>query len=150
MMIDNIFLKVYDCPHESQEVVMALGVGVDIISINRVKDAIETTGSIFLDKVFTPWEQQRAYTHPNPVAYLAMTFAAKEAIFKTFGIGWETGVQLKEIEIRDGQFGEPIPVLTGRFAQIASERGARKVLLSLSYDGEYAVGVAALSEGNEG
>lgn len=129
---------------------MILGVGVDIVCINRVKDAIENTGKVFLDKVFTPWEQQRAEMHPNPVAYLAMTFAAKEAIFKTFGIGWETDVQLKEIEIRDGQFGEPIPVLTGRFAQIASERGASKVLLSLSYDGEYAVGMATLSTGKEG
>lgn len=83
------------------------------------------------------------------MAYLAMTFAAKEAIFKTFGIGWETGVQFKEIEIRDGESGEPIPVLSGRFAQIAAERGASRVLLSLSYDGEYAVGMATLATGEE-
>ena len=123
---------------------MPLGLGIDIVSINRVKDAIEKTGRVFLDKVFTVWEQKRAETHPDPIAYLAMTFAAKEAIFKTLGIDWETGLQLKEIEIRDGQFGEPIPILTGRSAQIASERGANKVLLSLSYDGEYAIGVATL------
>jgi len=128
---------------------MVLGVGVDIVSLSRVKDAVETTGKVFLDKVFTPWEQQRAETHPDPMAYLAMTFAGKEAIFKTFGIGWGTGVQLTEIEIRDGRFGEPIPVLTGKFAQLASERGATRVLLSLSYDGEYAVGVATLAAGEE-
>lgn len=124
---------------------MVLGVGVDIICLSRMNDAIETAGKVFLDKVFTPWEQQRAETHPNPAAYLAMTFAAKEAIFKTFGIGWETGVKFTEIEIRDGEFGEPIPVLSGRFAEIASERGAARVLLSLSYDGDYAIGTAALS-----
>jgi phosphopantetheine--protein transferase-like protein len=75
-----------------------------------------------------------------------MTFAAKEAIFKTFGIGWETGVQFKEIEVREGEHGEPIPVLTGRFAELVSERGASQVLLSLSYDGDYAVAVATLSK----
>ncbi len=83
---------------------------------------------------------------PDRVAYLAMIFAAKEAIFKTFGIGWETGVQFKEIEVRDGEHGEPIPVLTGRFAELASERDVSRVLLSLSYDGDYAVAVATLSK----
>lgn len=123
---------------------MVLGVGIDIVSITRLKDVIESSGKVFLDKVFTPTEQQRAESHPDPVAYFAMTFAAKEAIFKCFRIGWETGVKLTEIEIRDGEFGEPIPVLTGAFAELAQERGATKVLLSLSYDTEYAVGTANL------
>ena len=90
------------------------------------------------------WEQQRAESHPNPVAYFAITFAAKEAIFKCFGIGWESGVKLTEIEIRDGEFGEPIPLLTGTFAELARERGVTKVLLSLSYETDYAVGSAVL------
>ena len=127
---------------------MAIGLGVDIISIGRMRDVLETGGKVFMDKVFTPWEQRRAETHPDRVAYLAMTFAAKEAIFKTFGIGWETGVQFKEIEVREGEHGEPIPVLTGRFAELASERRVSRVLLSLSYDGDYVIGVATLSGDN--
>ena len=125
---------------------MPIGVGVDLITLSRMKNVLETGGKVFMDKVFTPWEQERAETHPERVAYLAMTFAAKEAIFKTFGIGWETGVQFKEIEVREGEHGEPIPVLTGRFAELASERNVARVLLSLSYDGDYAVAVATLSE----
>ena len=125
---------------------MAIGLGVDIITLSRMRDVLETGGKVFMDKVFTPWEQERAETHPERLAYLAMIFAAKEAIFKTFGISWETGVQFKEIEVRDGKHGEPIPVLTGRFADLASERDVSRVLLSLSYDGDYAVAVAALSK----
>lgn len=128
---------------------MVLGIGVDIVSITRVKNAVENSGKVFLDKVFTPWEQRRAESHPDAIAYFAMTFAAKEAIFKCFGIDWETGVKLTEIEIRDGEFGEPTPVLTGAFAKLAQERGATKVLLSLSYETEYAVGTATLV-GNKG
>jgi phosphopantetheine--protein transferase-like protein len=125
---------------------VAIGLGVDIITLSRMRDVLETGGKVFMDKVFTPWEQERAETHPERLAYLAMIFAAKEAIFKTFGISWETGVQFKEIEVRDGKHGEPIPVLTGRFADLASERDVSRVLLSLSYDGDYAVAVAALSK----
>jgi holo-[acyl-carrier protein] synthase len=125
---------------------LPIGLGVDIITITRMKDVLETGGKVFMNKVFTPWEQKRAETHPDRVAYLAMTFAAKEAIFKTFGIGWETGVQFKEIEVWEGEHGEPIPVLTGRFAELASKRNVSRVLLSLSYDGDYAIAIATLSK----
>jgi len=125
---------------------MALGAGVDIIAISRMRDILESSGrQAFIDKVYTPGEKQRAEAHPDPVVYLAMTFAAKEAIFKTFGIGWQTGVQFKEIDVRDGEFGEPLPILSGRFAEIAAERKVSRVLLSLSYDGDYAVAMAVLS-----
>ncbi len=124
---------------------MTIGVGVDIITISRMKTILETSEGSFMKKVFTPWEQKRAASHPDKIAYAAMTFAAKEAIFKTFGIGWHYGVQLNEIEVQEGRFGEPHPVLTGRFAEIAAEKGVSEVLLSLSYDGDYAVAVAALS-----
>jgi holo-[acyl-carrier protein] synthase len=129
------------------EAAMTVGLGVDIIAISRMRDILETSGRVFMNKVFTAYEQERSETRPDRVAYLAMIFAAKEAIFKTFGIGWETGVRFKEIEVRDGEWGEPIPVLAGRFLELASERGASRVLLSLSYDGDYAIAVAMLSGG---
>jgi len=130
--------------YEETGEVMLSGIGVDIISISRIKNAVENSGKVFLDEVYTELEQQRAKSHSDPIAYFAMTFAAKEAIFKCFSIGWETGVKFTEIEVTDGESGEPVPVLKGRFAELASERGVTKVLLSLSYDTEYAVGTANL------
>ena len=123
---------------------MLSGLGVDIISITRIKNAVENSGKVFLDEVYTEWEQQRAKTHSDPIAYFAMTFAAKEAIFKCFSIGWESGVKFTEIEVTHGESGEPVPILRGRFAELAKERGITRVLLSLSYDTEYAVGTANL------
>lgn len=123
---------------------MLKGLGVDIVSLKRIERSVESSGKIFLDKVFTEWEQKRAQSHPRPIAYYALTFAGKEAIFKLFHIGWETGVKLNEIEIKDGPHGEPIPELSGRFAEIAKERGVTTVLISLSYEDEYAIGVAAM------
>ncbi len=128
---------------------MLLGIGVDIIKISRIRDAVENSGKVFLDQVFTEWEQQRAQSHHDAAAYLSMTFAGKEAIFKCFGIGWETGVKLKEIEIRDGEFGEPCPFFSGKFASLASERGVARALLSLSYDTDYAIASACLVDGTK-
>lgn len=123
---------------------MILGMGVDIISIARIKDSIENSGAVFLDEVFTPAEQRRAQSHPNAIAYYATVFAAKEAIFKCFGIGWESGVKLKEIEIGEGEFGEPVPSLTGTFAGLARKRSDAKVFISLSHETDYAVATAIL------
>ena len=128
---------------------MTLGVGVDIIAISRMKDILEVSSKSFINKVFTSWEKQRLETHPDKAAYAAMLFAGKEAIFKTFGISWGFGVQLNEIEIHDGKYGEPVPILSGRFAEIASERGVSRVHVSLSYDGDYAIAMAAIAGKNE-
>ncbi len=106
---------------------------------------LDTSGKPFIKKVFTPWEQERMESHPDRVAYAAMVFAAKEAVFKTFGISWSFGVQMNEIEVHDGQYGEPQVILSGRFAEVAKERGVSKVHLSLSYDGDYAIAMAALA-----
>ena len=124
---------------------MALGVGVDIIAISRMKDILETSGEVFIQKAFTAYEQERAVQHPDKTAYLAMIFAAKEAIFKTFGAGWDPIAELKDMEIRDGRFGEPLAVLSGRFTDLMAERGATRMLLSLSYDGDYAIAMATLA-----
>lgn len=122
-----------------------LGVGVDIIRIDRVKDAVDGGGIAFLNETFTIEEQQQAKIHPNPTSHLAMIFAGKEAIFKALSACWEIGVKLTEINISRGESGEPIPILYGKFAELASQRGENKVLLSLSYDGDYAIAVAGLT-----
>lgn len=123
---------------------MILGIGTDIVSLNRIADTIETSGNLFLDKIFTKREQEQARLHHRPTAYYASLFAGKEAIFKLFRIGWETGVELNQIEIRNGPNGEPIPELSGRFAEIAHERGVTEIFVSLSYEDEFAVGIAAM------
>jgi phosphopantetheine--protein transferase-like protein len=125
---------------------MALGAGIDIIAIRRMQDVLANSGaSAFLQKVFTPAERARSEQHSEPVVYLAKIFAAKEAVFKTFGIAGSAEVKFTEIEIQDGSNGEPLVALTGRFAELARERGAAGVLVSLSYDGDYAVAMAVLS-----
>jgi phosphopantetheinyl transferase (holo-ACP synthase) len=45
---------------------LAIGLGVDIINtLSRMKDVLETGGKVFMDRVFTPWEQERAEAHPD-------------------------------------------------------------------------------------
>jgi len=127
---------------------MELGAGVDIIAISRMSQILEGSGGdAFTQKVFTAAEIVRANAHPEPVTYLAKAFAAKEAVFKTFGIAGTPDVRLTDIEICEGEVGEPVAVLHGYFAGLAKQRNVSKVLLSVSYDGDYAIAMAVLADG---
>jgi len=121
-----------------------LGVGVDIVSIARMRRAIEDGGDAFMGKVFTLDERRAAAKSADPVSYLATVFAAKEATFKTLDIDWETGVQLSEVEVRHAASGQPRVTLRGTFAEYAEKRGGAQVLVSLSYERDYAVACAVL------
>ena len=121
-----------------------LGLGTDIVLLSRMADALESGGAAFRDRVFTPDEQASAAAHPSPVAFYAKSFAAKEAVFKTLGTGWEGGIELREIEIRAGAAGEPVVAFHGEAAHHVGAMGSTRILLSVSYDGDYAIAVASL------
>jgi holo-[acyl-carrier protein] synthase len=120
-----------------------IGVGVDLVRIPRIAEAIDRSQVAFLNKVFTKREIENA-SHENRAAYFATRFAGKEAVLKALSTGWAHGAQGTDIEIDSGKSGEPIVTLSGRVGDIAAEKGVKEVLLSLSYDGEYAIAVAIL------
>lgn len=121
-----------------------IGVGVDIIALSRMRSVLEDGGEPFLAKAFTHAERRRAEEDANPLARLGMVFAAKEAVFKAFATPWIHSLSLSDIEVSDGPAGEPNVVLSGGFAALAAERRVTSVMLSLSFDGDYAIAVAAL------
>lgn len=124
---------------------MVLGIGVDILRIQRLEAAVRRSGRRFLEKVFSAAELECAGRREGYyIQYLAARFAGKEAVFKTFGIGWDSAIELKDIEIAEGEFGEPLVTLSGKAKEIAARRKAKGVLISLSYDTDYAVAFAIL------
>lgn len=122
---------------------MISGIGTDICRISRVSEAIERTGAPFLNKFFTRAEIELAGRSASLSTHLAARFAAKEAIFKAFGIGF-TRFEGTDIEIGAGELGEPVVSLSGGLAEFAARMGIKKVLVSMSFDGEYATAVSVL------
>lgn len=123
---------------------MVLGVGVDLIRIQTMREIIDRSGTRFLNKVFTRAEIELASNAADKAAYFAARFAAKESILKAFSTGW-IGVEGTDIEIEPGTLGEPVVKLSGNLAEIARRKGVSRVLLSISCDSEYAVATTILS-----
>lgn len=129
-----------------------LAVGVDILQIARVAEAIERYGQRFLTRVFTPAEIAYA---AGRVSALAARFAAKEAVGKALGVGMRTlaqqGIGWLEAEVINDAHGKPRVHLHGSAAARAAQLGLTHWEISLAHEREYAVAfVVARGESRAG
>jgi holo-[acyl-carrier protein] synthase len=121
---------------------VVIGVGTDILLIDRIRSCLDS--SSFMRRTFTALESSRGGSRPDPASYYAKVFAGKEAVFKCFGISADDLGSWRDIEIVDSEEGQPTVNLRGSMESFARERRVSKVLVSLSYDTDYALATAAL------
>jgi holo-[acyl-carrier protein] synthase len=121
-----------------------LGLGADVIEVERIRKVVERQGERFLARVFT--EEERAYCSrmAQPHKHLAARFAAKEAVSKCFttGIGAELG--WRSVSVYHGERHQPLVRLDDKGLALLREAGATGVLLTLSHTDTVAMAVAAL------
>jgi holo-[acyl-carrier protein] synthase len=93
---------------------MILGLGSDLIDINRIAKTMERFGDRFLDRCFTDIERGKAARRPLEfAATYAKRFAAKEACAKALGTGLRAGVFWRDMGVVNLKSGRPTLVLTG-------------------------------------
>jgi holo-[acyl-carrier protein] synthase len=123
---------------------MIYGIGVDIVKISRISDAMDRWGERFLDRLFTDLEKEYCQDREDAAARYALRFAAKEALSKALGVGMRRGVQGRQIEVVNDSSGRPSFRLYGQAKAVCEEMEIRNTFLSLSDDGEYAVAMVVL------
>src|SRR3974390_679215 len=106
---------------------MILGVGIDIIEVNRIEASHERFGERFLNRILHPNEISYCLSHTAPAPFLAVRFAAKEAISKAFGTGIGAQLGWREMEVGRKPSGEPFVILHEAGQKLLKERGARAV-----------------------
>ena len=120
-----------------------IGIGVDIIEIDRVRQAVERGGDRLLRRVFTEVETRYSLSRRYPARHLAARFAAKEAVVKALrvppGLGW----LWRDIEVERGE-GPPSIRLEGRAAERGRALGVSTCHLSLSHSDTHAVAIVVL------
>jgi holo-[acyl-carrier protein] synthase len=114
-----------------------VGVGVDIIEINRIAEAMERNQN-FLSKVFTLKERQYMEGKKNMAQHAAGMFAAKEAVAKALGTGVR-GFSMADIEIVRDEMGKPSVLLQAAAAELASKFGDYSIHLSISHSKDNAI-----------
>jgi holo-[acyl-carrier protein] synthase len=110
-------------------------IGIDIIEIARVGQALSRHGQRFLDRVYTPIEI--AFCRGR-VPELAARFAAKEAVMKALGTGVR-GIAWREVEVLPNRRGKPLIYLHGKAADRARAIGLKGIDVSLTHSQEFAI-----------
>ena len=117
-----------------------LGLGVDIVEIERMKLALERTPRL-RERIFSADERWYCEHKAKPWVHYAMRFAAKEAVLKALGTGF-SGMRFCDVEVVRENSGRPVPRLSGRAAERAEELGVVEMHLSLSFTHTTAVASA--------
>jgi holo-[acyl-carrier protein] synthase len=121
-----------------------LGLGTDLIEVERIARAIERQGDRFIQRIFTEEERAYCFGRPHPHPHLAARFAAKEAVSKCFTTGIGAALGWKSVSIYHGERQEPLVRLDEKGQALLQRLGATRVLVTLSHTQSCALAVAAL------
>lgn len=127
---------------------LVVGIGTDIIEIERIRRVGERKGNRFLERVFTQSEISLCRRRIDPFPCLAARFAAKEAVLKALGTGL-SGCSWKDVEVVRGGTGQPEVLLGGKAGIIARNEGIVRVMISISHDRGRAVAFALAVRGGK-
>ena len=122
-----------------------LGIGVDIIENNRIKNSLKNTK--FKKRIYTDKELKQYVLSKNKNNYFSKRFAAKEAFAKALGTGFRMNLNFKDIEIIKDKMGKPGYIKTKKITKIVQKKFKVKnfnCFLSISDDKDYSTAFAII------
>jgi holo-[acyl-carrier protein] synthase len=122
---------------------MVLGIGIDIIEIERIRKSVDEFGDSFLKKIYTETELNYSLSKPNKYQHLAARFAAKEAIYKALSSDSEKVYSWQDIEIYNEINGLPQVNFYGTLKDFLN--AGKQIKISMSHSENYVTCVAILS-----
>jgi holo-[acyl-carrier protein] synthase len=121
-----------------------VGVGIDLVEVDRIRSAIERYGRRFTDRIYTTAEIAYAERTANRYERFAARFAAKEAAMKAIGTGWKRGVRWQDFEVANLPSGRPTLQFHGIAAHVANSLGVRNIALSMTHTAEQGMAIVIL------
>ncbi|WP_337009602.1 holo-ACP synthase [Pantoea sp. AS142] len=115
-----------------------LGLGMDIVEIERIAGVIERSGDRLARRVLSEAEWQQYQAHQQPVRFLAKRFAVKEAAAKAFGTGIRGGLAFNQFEVYNDALGKPGLRFFQHASEVAQTLGVNHVHVTLADERHYA------------
>ena len=123
---------------------MIFGIGIDVLKVDRIGRIHDTHGARFVSHLLMPEERLQFERTARPVRFLAMRFAAKEAIVKGMGTGFAQGVWIRDVGIVQNAWGRPEVVYSERGAKVRDALGIGEGHVTLTDEAGLVVAVAVL------
>ena len=123
---------------------MIFGIGTDVVSIERIQRLYDKYGDRFVEHLLLPAEVQAFRGQARPVRFLAMRFAAKEAIVKAMGTGFAHGMWIRDCGVVANTWGRPEIVWSDRGRERCEQLGIGAGHVTLTDEAGLTVAVAVL------
>ena len=124
---------------------MIYGIGVDVLQLARIERCYQRFGDHFVERLLMPAERAQLTRTRRPERFLAMRFAAKEAVVKAMGTGFAHGVWIRDIGIVQDKWGKPEIVYSERGERVRRRLGVGAGHVTLTDEAGLIVAVAVLS-----
>jgi len=113
---------------------MIFGIGTDIVELSRVQETYNRFGEHFVNRLLMDEERVLFERNKQPVRFLAMRFAAKEATVKAMGTGFAHGVWIRDVGIVNNGWGRPEIIWSERGQAVCDNLGVGEGHVSLTDD----------------
>ena len=123
---------------------MIFGIGTDLVQIERIEATYRQFGAHFVERLLMPEERALFDPERRAVRFLAMRFAAKEAIVKAMGTGFAQGMWIRDTGIVRNALGKPEIVWSERGRALCAQLGIGEGHITLSDEAGFVVAVAIL------
>ncbi|RKZ32136.1 holo-[acyl-carrier-protein] synthase [bacterium] len=123
---------------------MIIGVGIDIVEIERIRRIIEHYGDKFIERIFTVSERKYCHNKMDYAGCYAGKFAGKEAFLKALGTGLARNIRWKEIEIITEKSGKPQIIVKGNVLRLIEQLNIIRIYISISHSKENAMAMVIL------
>ena len=128
---------------------MIIGIGNDLIDIQRIEKTLERFGERFINRLYTDIEQKKSERRMQRAASYAKGFAAKEACSKALGTGLRQGVFWRDMGVINLPSGKPTMLLTNgalaRLEKITPEGMQAQIDLTITDDFPLAQAIVIIS-----
>ena len=123
---------------------MIFGIGIDVLQAQRMKDSYARFGAHLLDRLLLPEERAQFERTRRPDRFLAMHFAAKEAIVKAMGTGFSHGMWIRDVGVVQNSWGKPEVIFSARGEALRRKLGIGEGHVTLTDEKGLVVAVAVL------
>ena len=128
---------------------MIHGLGTDVVQVSRIEAVWRKRGEAFAQRILMPEELAAFAKARNPVRFLAMRFAAKEAVVKALGTGFRFGVWVRDVGMTPDQRGKPCVIFSPRGQAVCRELGVGRAHVSLTDEAGLVVAMAVAEKADD-
>jgi holo-[acyl-carrier protein] synthase len=123
---------------------MIYGIGVDVLEAERIAKTLARFGERFTGHLLLPQEAAQLRLTKRPARFIAMRFAAKEAIVKAMGTGFSHGMWIRDVGVVQNSWGKPEVIFSARGEALRRKLGIGEGHVTLTDEKGLVVAVAVL------